>query len=111
MLIGMHHPPLKLAHPSVDRVRLLDAEPLAATLRRYPNVVAVLVGHTHAATATTFTGRPLLVAPGIHSTLRLPWEKAVAGQSLIDESAPPGFAIHLLHDDARITTYYRTIVS
>lgn len=109
VLIGMHHPPIELGHPGVDGLRLLDAEPLAATLHQYPNVAAILVGHTHAATATTFAGRPLLVAPGVHSRLRLPWENAVAGQSLIDETAPPGLAIHLLHDDARITTYYRTI--
>lgn len=110
VLLGMHHPPIELGHPGVDRVRLLDAAPLAATLRQYPNVAAILVGHTHASTATTFAGRPLLVAPGIHSSRRLPWEKAADGQSLIDETAPPGLAIYLLHDDARITTYYRTIV-
>jgi Icc protein len=109
VLIGMHHPPVELGHPGVDQLRLLDAAPLAATLQRYPNVAAVLVGHTHTATATTFAGRPLLVAPGIHSSLRLPWEKAAPGQSLLDETASPALAIHLLHDDARITTYYRTI--
>jgi Icc protein len=110
VLIGMHHPPVELGHPGVDPLRLSDAAPLAATLQRYPNVAAVLVGHTHTATATTFAGRPLLVAPGIHSSLRLPWEKAAPGQSLLDETAAPALAIHLLHDDARITTYYRTIV-
>jgi len=92
VLIGMHHPPVELGHPGVDRVRLPDAEPLAATLRRYPDIVAVLVGRTHAATATTFVGRPPM-----------------------DEAASPGLAIPLPHDDisdgARITNYYRTVVS
>ncbi|HEY8600195.1 MAG TPA: hypothetical protein VIL85_17290 [Thermomicrobiales bacterium] len=112
VLLGMRHPPIALGHPGVARARLPDVEPLAATLRRYPDVVAVLVGHTHAATVTTFAGRPLLVAPGIHSSLRLPWERAAEGESLITMAAPPGLTIHFLHNDAggeaRITTSYHT---
>lgn len=110
VLLGRHHLPVELGHPGVDQLRLLDAATLAATLRRYPNVAAVLVEHTHTATGTTFAGRPLLVAPGIHSSLRLPWGKAAPGQSLLDETAAPALAIQLLHDDARITTYYHAIV-
>jgi len=52
---------------------------------------------------TTFAGRPLLVAPGVVSTLRLPWER----EELIDFGPPPGYAFHVLDDDGRITTHYR----
>ena len=46
--------------------------------------------------------------------VRVPWEQATPGQSLLDETAASALAIHLLHGllhgDARTTTYYRTIV-
>ena len=38
--------------------------PWPALLAAHPQVVAVLTGHFHTAAASTFAGRPLLVAPG-----------------------------------------------
>jgi 3',5'-cyclic AMP phosphodiesterase CpdA len=109
VILGLHHPPVEVGHPGVDRVRLQDPAPLAQALRNYPQIAAVLVGHTHAATATTFAERPLLIAPGLHARLRLPWEADAVTAPLIDPSAPPALALHLLHDDRRITTYYQTL--
>jgi 3',5'-cyclic-AMP phosphodiesterase len=54
---------------------------------------------------TTFAGRPVLVAPGVVSTIRLPWE---AGD-VIDRDAPPSVAFHLLGDDGRLTTHHRVV--
>ena len=109
VVIGLHQPPLALGHPIIDSLKLLDPEPLAAALARHPNVVAMLVGHTHAATVTTFAGRPLIVSPGIHSNLHFPWEPSTPGRMPIDEAAPPALASHLLDDDNRVTTYFRTL--
>ena len=56
----------------------------------------MLTGHFHTAAASTFAGRPLLIAPGVVSTLRLPWE----GEGpLVDLRQPPGVAFHV-YDDA-----------
>jgi len=72
-------------------------------LADHPQVVPVLCGHAHTPAASTFAGRPLLVAPGVVSTLRLPWETA----NDIDEQMPPALAFHVLDDDGRLTTHYR----
>ncbi|TMR07523.1 phosphodiesterase [Actinomadura soli] len=102
--VCFHHPPVSLNIPYVDEIRQFGEERLAAVIARHPRVVAVLCGHAHTAAATTFAGRPLLVAPGVVSTLRLPGEDG----GIADYDAPPGFAVHVLDDDGRLTTHFRT---
>ncbi|GAA4227311.1 metallophosphoesterase [Actinomadura meridiana] len=103
--VCFHHPPVTLNIPFVDRIRQFGEERLAETVARHPQIVAVLCGHAHTATATTFAGRPLLVAPGVVSTLRLPGEEG----GVADYDAPPGLTFHVLHDDGLLTTHYRTV--
>jgi 3',5'-cyclic AMP phosphodiesterase CpdA len=105
--IALHHPPVELHHPVADGMRLLDAAPLAALVAAHPQVVAVLTGHAHTAAASTFAGRPLLVAPGVISTLRLPWE---GPGPLTDRTQPPGVAFHVHDDTGRLATHYRVVV-
>ncbi|WP_069768141.1 metallophosphoesterase [Streptomyces sp. LUP30] len=103
--VVLHHPPVPLSVPYVDEIRLRDEESFAALLRRHPRVVAVLCGHAHTAAATTFAGRPLLVAPGTVSTCALPWE----GGEPVDYDLPPAVAFHVLADDHRLTTHFRVV--
>ena len=106
VFVAFHHPPVVLHSPYVDAIRQFGEERLAALLRRYPNVPAVVCGHAHTPAATTFAGRPLLVAPGVVSTIRLPWERGEDGD-LVDLLHPPAVAFHVLDDDGRLTTHYR----
>jgi 3',5'-cyclic AMP phosphodiesterase CpdA len=103
--IGFHHPPAILHSPFIDAIRQHGADRLAGLVARHPQVVALLCGHAHTPAATTFAGRPLLVAPGVVSTLRLPWEH---GEGL-DYDLPPAIAFHILDDDRRLTTHYRVV--
>jgi 3',5'-cyclic-AMP phosphodiesterase len=102
--VCFHHPPVTIAHPYADRVRQFGEDRLAAVLARHPNVVALLCGHIHSATVSTFAGVPVLAAPGVASTLVLPWE----GDGGLDRDAPPALAFHL-YEDGRLTTHYRLI--
>jgi Icc protein len=104
-LIAFHHPPVVLGVPFVDNIRQYQEERLAALVDRHPQVVALLCGHAHTPAATTFAGRPLLVAPGVASTLTLPFET----DEIVDRTLPPMIAFHLLDDDRRLTTHYRVI--
>ncbi|RFS84048.1 phosphodiesterase [Actinomadura spongiicola] len=103
--VCFHHPPVPLGIPYVDRIRQFGEERLAAVVARHPQVVALLCGHAHTAAVTTFAGRPLLVAPGVASTLKLPGEEG----GIASHDAPPGVAFHVLNDDRRLTTHYRTV--
>ncbi|TDQ04113.1 phosphodiesterase [Labedaea rhizosphaerae] len=99
--VCFHHPPV-LLHSWVDGIRQFGAERLEAVIARHPGVVAVLCGHAHTAGATTFAGRPLVVCPGVVSTLVLPVEDK--------REHAPGLALHVLDDERRLTTFYRTVV-
>lgn len=104
--VCFHHPPVPLHSPLVDVIRLDNATRLAEVLDRHQNVVAVLCGHAHTAAATTFAGRPLLVAPGVVSTLTLPAEP----RPEVDLDLPPALYLHVLDDERRLTTHCRVVV-
>lgn len=102
--VCFHHPPVTLASPFMDRIRQFGADRLADVLTRHDQVVGLLCGHAHTPAATTFAGRPVLVAPGVVSTLRLPWE----GADSFDREPPPAIAFHVL-DGGRLVTHYRVV--
>ncbi|MFD7372379.1 phosphodiesterase [Streptomyces mirabilis] len=103
-LLAFHHPPVALHHPLPDAYQLRRPASLATLLERRPEVVGLITGHAHTPAATAFAGRPLVVGPGVTWTLRLPWE----GEGAADRNAPPGFAFHVLADDGRLTSHFRT---
>ncbi|GAA0900873.1 hypothetical protein GCM10009558_091020 [Virgisporangium aurantiacum] len=90
--------------PVIDEIRMLGADRLAALVRRHPRVVALLCGHAHTPAGTTFAGLPLLVAPGVASTIKLPWEPGPR----VDVGYPPAIAFHVL-EDGRLTTHFRLV--
>lgn len=110
VLVGFHHPPAALGIPFVDGIRQFGEDRLAELVRRHPSVTAFLCGHAHTAAATTFAGRPVLVAPGVVSTSKLPWEQTGGSRDYVytDEMAP-SLAFHVLLGDGRLTTHYRSV--
>lgn len=105
-LLAMHHPPVSVHHPLPDSVTLRDPDDLALIVEAYPRVVAVLVGHAHMAAASTFAGRPLLLAPAVTSALRLPWEDDQPS----DRTQPPGIAFHFLDGQRNLFTRFRVVL-
>jgi Icc protein len=104
-VVAVHHPPVVLHSPFLDGIRQREPGRLAGLLERHPQVAGVLCGHAHTAAATTFAGRPLRVAPGIASTLRLPWE----GADTLSVGDPPAVAFHVLDDDGGLVTHFRIV--
>ncbi|WP_424215948.1 metallophosphoesterase (plasmid) [Streptomyces sp. BI20] len=109
VLVAFHHPPVPLHTPYVDGIRLTEVEGLAEVADRHPHLLAFLVGHAHTAAATTFAGRPVLVAPGVASTIRLPWEPARDPDHHLHEHLPPAVAFHVVDEDGRLTTHFRPV--
>jgi 3',5'-cyclic AMP phosphodiesterase CpdA len=104
-LLAFHHPPVELGLTFPDTIRQFGEERLAALVAKHPQIVALLCGHAHSAAATTFAGRPLLVAPGVVSTSLLPFE----GGDVVDLTGPPMIALHLLDQQHHLTTHYRVV--
>jgi Icc protein len=103
--VCFHHPPVAIGHPDADQVRQYGEQRLEAVIRRHPNVVAILCGHFHTATVTTFAGVPLLIAPGVASTLVLPWEREGGD---LDLDGPPAIVFHDF-SAGRLTSHYRIV--
>lgn len=108
VLVGMHHPPVPIGIPYVDTIMLGEPERLEQVLRAHSQVVGVLVGHAHTAAATTFAGLPVYIAPGVTSTGLLPQESTAWPP--VDFELPPGFALHVLSDDGRLSTHARVVL-
>lgn len=106
VFIAFHHPPAKLSMPFMDSIRQTGEDRLAAMVERHPNVVAFLCGHAHTPAVTHFAGRPLCIAPGVASTLNLPFE----GTEIVNRGQPPGIAFHILDDDRRLVTHFRSVM-
>ncbi|MDY6809654.1 MAG: metallophosphoesterase, partial [Actinomycetota bacterium] len=104
--------PVTLGMYFMDSIRQTGEERLAALVAEHPNIVGFVCGHAHTPAVTTFAGRPLAIAPGVASTLNLPFE----GTEVINRGQPPGLAFHFLHglDDGRaawrMITHYRAVM-
>ncbi|WP_137991333.1 metallophosphoesterase [Streptomyces vilmorinianum] len=110
VLVGFHHPPTALHIPFVDGIRQFGEHRLAELTGRRPGIVGFLCGHAHTAAATSFAGRPLLVAPGVISTSKLPWEPyGGPSQHVYRDEMAPSLAFHVLDDEGRLTTHYRSV--
>lgn len=105
VLVAFHHPPVTLGMPFMDSIKQHGEERVAALVGRHPNIVAFLCGHAHTGAVTTFAGRPLCVAPGVASTLNLPFE----GHDIVNRGQPPGIAFHVLEGN-RIITHFRSVM-
>ncbi|MFI2612241.1 metallophosphoesterase [Kitasatospora sp. NPDC018619] len=104
-LVAFHHPPVELHLPKVDAIRQSGGVRLARVLRRHPRVAALFCGHAHTSAAGTFAGLPLLVSPGVVSTVTLPCE----GGPGISFDHPPMLAFHVLDGERRLTSHYRAL--
>ncbi len=104
-LLAFHHPPVPVHAPLPDSYPLHEPERLALLLEQRPQIKALITGHAHTSAATAFAGRPVIVGPGVTWTLRLPWE----GDGVADRAADPGFALHVLDDEGRLTTHFRSV--
>jgi Icc-related predicted phosphoesterase len=106
-VLVMHQPPTPLYHAAVDGLFLRNSEALEV-ISRHEQIVAVLCGHTHAALATTFAGKPLVIAPGIRSAGVLSQEIRGPGFLLTTDDVPPGYAMHVLQEN-RFSSQFRTL--
>lgn len=112
VIVAFHHPPTTLGMDFMDSIRQTGEERLAALVTEHPNIVGFVCGHAHTPAVTMFAGRPLAIAPGVASTLNLPFE----GTEIINRGQPPGIAFHMVSglDDGpdawRLITHYRSVM-
>lgn len=91
-IVAMHHPPMPIGIPAIDRIGLPDADraALAGLLERSPHVCRVIAGHVHRTVFGVLGGCGVVTCPSTHRQAKL----EIGGEefALVDE--PPAFAVH-----------------
>ncbi|MFF0267926.1 metallophosphoesterase [Kribbella sp. NPDC004536] len=106
VFLAMHHPPFELHHPVMDQWKLQNPDDLAKVLESRP-VTALFTGHVHNAITSTFANLPVRGAPGIRSTVHLPFEPSTP--AVVDPTADPGLAFHFHTPGQPLQTIYRSL--
>ena len=84
-LIFLHHPPILTGVEHMDVQNLLDADALAAVLRRRRRVRLVAAGHVHRTSFSCFAGVPVVTAMGVSHAVALD----------LDPTSPPAFRMEV----------------
>ncbi len=96
VVVVLHHPPMAFGLPFMDRLRLRDAERLAAALSVRPEKVqALLCGHLHRPAFARWCGLPLLVAPAVAFSCAP--EMAEESSEALFLVEPPAVFLHRWH--------------
>lgn len=95
-LIFLHHPPFRAGIWHMDRQNLLNADALAAVVRRHPRVRLIGTGHVHRATLTMFAGIPTTICPAPNHAVDLDLAELRAPSFKVD---PPAFHLHTWFPD------------
>ncbi len=108
-VVAMHHPPIPVGIPGMDRLRLLEgAERLEALVAGAPNVERVIAGHLHRGVTVRFAGTVLDVLPGAAHQVAYDAEGR-APLSLTFE--PPMLQLHRLVPGAGLVSHRLTVES
>ncbi|MCF8571940.1 metallophosphoesterase [Gordonia sp. HY002] len=104
VLVAFHHPPTAVGMPFMDTIAQTDPSGLEAFVRAHPAIIGLVCGHIHSPSAGVFAGVPVTTAPGVSSTLNLPFE----GDGVVNDTQPAGIAFHII-DGHRLTTHFRSV--
>lgn len=97
-LVVLHHPPLPMDSPALDRLGLRDAAPFLEIIARHPQVRGVVWGHAHQALDLYRGAVRHLCTPATCMQFR----PRQSGFEVDDR--PPGYRVLDLHDDGGIST-------
>jgi 3',5'-cyclic-AMP phosphodiesterase len=101
-LLFMHHPPVDVHLPVLDRIRLADADALRAVLARHGNVRHIFAGHVHRQISGSWHGVPfsILRSTNHQTALRLMQDEFAVSYE------PPHYAV-ILADAAGVVVHTR----
>jgi 3',5'-cyclic-AMP phosphodiesterase len=91
VVLFLHHPPIAVGSPWVDRIGLLDAEALDTVLARHPRVRAVVTGHVHQEASGRCGNADVHTSPAVGPQFRPHTE------TLVIDPGPPAYRIIELH--------------
>ena len=97
-ILFLHHPPVNVQSPWLDKIGLLDAAKLANVLQSYSQVRLVVCGHVHQELTATLSGVTVVTTPAVG-----PQFKPRTDQLEIEPS-PPAYRIIELQEGGNWST-------
>lgn len=97
-LLYLHHPPIDVQSPWLDKIKLQDAPEFERLLQDHPQVRLVVCGHVHQESAGALGHATVFTTPAVGPQFRPRTEQ------LVIEPAPPAYRVLELHADGRWST-------
>jgi 3',5'-cyclic AMP phosphodiesterase CpdA len=97
-LLFLHHPPFHAGIWHMDVQNLLNADAMAAIVKRHPRVQLIAAGHLHRATLTTFAGIAATICPAPNHVVDLDLGKLREPSFRVE---PPAFHLHAWFPDGK----------
>lgn len=101
LLVFLHHPPCDIGVPALDRLKLLDAEPLADLLRLRQAPTQLCCGHLHRNVSGIWAGHPFAALKSTH----VQYDLDMKGSKLVRSDEPPGYGVILVDRDEIVLNY------
>jgi 3',5'-cyclic-AMP phosphodiesterase len=101
-LLFLHHPPFRAGIWHMDRQNLLNADALAAIVRRHRRIQLVATGHVHRAALTMFAGVPATICPAPNHAVDLDLAQLREPSFKVE---PPAFHLHWFPGEGSIITH------
>ena len=106
-IVAMHHPPILMGLPWLDEIGLPaeQREALEDLLARSPQVLRVVAGHVHRASANTLGGCGVVTCAATNIQAELDF--SVPDMALANE--PPSILVHALLDSGDLITHVQPV--
>jgi Icc protein len=97
-LLFVHHPPIPVHSPWLDRIGLQDAADLERIVEHHPHVRLIVTGHVHQELAGSLAHATVLTTPAVGPQFR------PRTTELVIDDLPPAYRVIELHPDGRWST-------
>ena len=101
----MHHPPFDIGVHYVDKIKLVEVEDFAETLKYGQNIKHIFFGHVHRMTSVSWRGIQFTSLPSLNH--QIPLAPNSVGNEFCDE--PPAYGVVNI-DDEQLTFHFNTFM-
>ena len=101
-IIFMHHPPIKYGVIETDENGFVGENNLGSVIEKYSNIKAILCGHIHLQTHTSWRGTVVSTAPSMGLQLLLDLTLTLPSQFY---NEPPAYQLHYFTPDKQLVSY------
>lgn len=101
VLLFLHHPPMEIGVPALDRLRLLESEGLRDLLQSRPAPTQLFCGHVHRNVSGRWSGHPFVTLKSTNTQFAFDMQ----AERLVRCLEEPGYGVLLFDDDKVIVNY------